>query len=368
MQMHKYFSINLIKLSNSCKCNKNFSVFLRKNKNNLACNFLNNRNARFSTHEKSNEKEDKTSNQQEETNKNEEQKNEDEYNEEPQANYKTSRRIRYGFVKLIKYIFMGFTGITLWNFYLSRNKDKPQQSYGYFEPSIKLINSIDYLWFLTYGTLTLPYYKKVLPDALELKDGPSKKTLVINLNKTLINYEYKFGSGFEILKRPGLLKFLQEMGQIYEVVIFGTEDSNFVEEVTGKLDQFEMNIRYKLGKEATRLVNRRYVKDLDYLNRDLKNVICIDFDPNNVMYHPENTLIIPEFNGDGKDKELIQAIVFLKEMAKPDIKDVRNEFKRLGNYRTYINFYKSNPKFKKLLPKEDYVSDDADLQAVINKK
>jgi len=32
------------------------------------------------------------------------------------------------------------------------------------------------------------------------------------------------GSGFEIVKRPGLHRFLQEMGKVYEVVIFGTED------------------------------------------------------------------------------------------------------------------------------------------------
>ena len=53
------------------------------------------------------------------------------------------------------------------------------------------------------------------------------------------------------------------------------------------------------------------------------------------------------------DRELIQEIVFLKEIAKPDVKYVRKEFEKFGNYRTYINFYKSNPKYKKLLPRED---------------
>lgn len=35
----------------------------------------------------------------------------------------------------------------------------------------------------------------------------------------------KMGHGFEIIKRPGLARFLQEMGKSYELVIFGTEDS-----------------------------------------------------------------------------------------------------------------------------------------------
>ena len=33
------------------------------------------------------------------------------------------------------------------------------------------------------------------------------------------------GKGFEIIKRPGVNKFLLEMGNYYEVVVFGTEDS-----------------------------------------------------------------------------------------------------------------------------------------------
>jgi hypothetical protein len=71
----------------------------------------------------------------------------------------------------------------------------------------------------------MPYHSKLLPDKI-MDDG--RKTLVINLNKTLINYEYKMGQGFEILKRPGLLRFLQEMSSRYEVVVFGTEEFHVI--------------------------------------------------------------------------------------------------------------------------------------------
>jgi hypothetical protein len=33
------------------------------------------------------------------------------------------------------------------------------------------------------------------------------------------------GKGFEIIKRPGLNKFLLELSNHYEIVVFGTEDS-----------------------------------------------------------------------------------------------------------------------------------------------
>jgi len=317
-----------------------------------------------------NEKNEKSENAEKTEQSKEEQQNqenqENDTTQEEQPEYKTSRKIRFAIGKLIKYMFILGGILTFYNAYLYRKKEKPDQHAGFVKPLNKLVKKVHYFWFMTYGSLTLPYYEKILPDALELQGQPPKKTLVVNLNKTLINYEYKFGSGFEILKRPGLLKFLQEMGQNYEVVIFGTEDSNFVEEVCGKLDQFDMNIKYKLGKEAVRLVNGHYVKDLEFLNRDLRNVICIDYNPDNVAYNPHNVVVIPEFNGDGKDRELLQAIVFLKELAKPEVRDVRKELEKYGHYRPYIKFYKSDPKYKKLLPKSETetVLDDVDLQAV----
>jgi hypothetical protein len=331
---------------------------LNNNSSRRAKGFLKISKAKFSSTEE--KKESKQEEKHEEETQNESQE------EEVKADYKLSRKIMWLLKKLLKWGFYLFVGLTAYNMYLLKYTERPKDHKGYVKFFNKRAKNLDYAWFLTYGSLTLPYHSKLLPDALEYVGQPPKKTLVINLSKTLIHYEYKFGSGFEILKRPGLMRFLQEMGQIYELVIFGTEDSNFVEEVCHKLDQFDMNIRYKLGREATKLQKGFYIKDLEFLNRDLKNVICIDYKPEHVAYHPENTIIIPEFNGDGKDIELLQMIVFLKEMAKADVKDVRNELEKYGHYKTHINFYKSDPKYKRFLAPKQYqsVADDADLLAV----
>lgn len=116
-----------------------------------------------------------------------------------------------------------------------------------------------------------------------------------------------------------------------------------------------------MGKEATRLENGRYVKDLRYLNRNLKNVICVDFDIENVKYTPANTVIIPEFTGDVKDRELMNIIPFLKgifliklDMAKPNVTDVPKELGEYGNFRPQLKYYKKNPKYHSLLPKDVY--------------
>lgn len=71
--------------------------------------------------------------------------------------------------------------------------------------------------------LISPYYHKLLPD--QEMEMMNRKTLVLNLNKTLISYTYSMGKGFVTVKRPGLNKFLLEMSNYYEIVVFGTEDS-----------------------------------------------------------------------------------------------------------------------------------------------
>lgn len=113
-----------------------------------------------------------------------------------------------------------------------------------------------------------------------------------------------------------------------------------------------MIIKHKLGREATAFKLGHYIKDLRFLNRDLKDTIIIDFDTKSVQNTPENAIFLPPFNGDVNDKELLTLIQFLKDIAKTDC-DVREQLEKYGHYRTQINYYKSIPKYKKLIPKDD---------------
>ena len=129
-----------------------------------------------------------------------------------------------------------------------------------------------------------------------------------------------------------------------------------------------MSITHKLGKEATAWELSGYVKDLKCLNRNLSKVVCIDFDINNVKYTPSNVVIIPEFNGDSNDKELLQLTQFLKDLSKPNIKDVRKTIEKYGNFKPHLKYYKENPKYHKLLPKDNNMNDDEDIKAIRNNK
>jgi TFIIF-interacting CTD phosphatase-like protein len=51
---------------------------------------------------------------------------------------------------------------------------------------------------------------------------------------------------------------------------------------------------------------------LSKLNRDLRHVICIDWDPAAVSAYPENTLLIKKWSGEDDDYSLVDLAELLK--------------------------------------------------------
>jgi len=85
-----------------------------------------------------------------------------------------------------------------------------------------------------------------------------------------------------------------------------------IQELFKGVDKFEQSIKHYLGKEATLVYKGKNIKDLNFLNRDLKNIIIIDKDPDSVKKHQSNLIVLPEFLGDPSDQELKHIIPFLK--------------------------------------------------------
>jgi len=36
-----------------------------------------------------------------------------------------------------------------------------------------------------------------------------------------------------------------------------------------------------------------HVKDLSYMNRNIKNIVVLDYDEDRVLYHKDNVIVIP---------------------------------------------------------------------------
>ena len=64
------------------------------------------------------------------------------------------------------------------------------------------------------------------------------------------------------------------------------------------LDPNYQIIMGRFGRESTLLKNGKYIKDLSYMNRDIKDILYIDFDESKADFHKENVLILPRWDGD----------------------------------------------------------------------
>ena len=67
----------------------------------------------------------------------------------------------------------------------------------------------------------------------------------------------------------------------------------------------------RLGRESTLIKDGKYIKDLSYLNRPIKDIIYVDFDDQMVAFHKDNAIIIPKWEGDPSDRELYDILPFL---------------------------------------------------------
>jgi mitochondrial import inner membrane translocase subunit TIM50 len=137
-----------------------------------------------------------------------------------------------------------------------------------------------------------PQMTKMLPDRPNIPGYAHPKTLVLNMNGTLVHQSYKLGVGVEVFKRPGLSTFLQRMSRQYEIVIFGNNESGTINEICEALDPNYQMIQGRYGRENTVLKDGKYIKDLSYMNRPLKDVIYIDYTDENVDFHRENAIIL----------------------------------------------------------------------------
>jgi TFIIF-interacting CTD phosphatase-like protein len=108
-------------------------------------------------------------------------------------------------------------------------------------------------------------------------------------------------------------------------------------EVCEALDPQGMIIAGRIGREGTMLRNGVYIKDFSYLGRPIKEVVYIDHTDDVVPYHTENTILLPEWNGDADDRSLYDIIPFLESLSQKPV-DVRQEIDRYSRDRTAEKF------------------------------
>ena len=172
---------------------------------------------------------------------------------------------------------------------------------------------------------TEPSSEKLLPDPhIPYPGAKPLRTLVIELDKTLVHSSYSRATGWRVAKRPGAEAFLAYMASFYEVVIFTSSLYSYADPILNKLDP-NGYISHRLYRAETHYKSGVHIKDLSHLNRPLERVVVLDINEKNVSMHPENAIIIPEWKDDSSDTTLLDLIPLLENLVKADVADVRDE-------------------------------------------
>jgi len=166
-----------------------------------------------------------------------------------------------------------------------------------------------------------PSRESLLPDWGMMPNVPKNMepphTLVLDLENTLVNSTWDRKHGWRFAKRPGVDKFLSEMAQYYEIVIYSPSHEGVAEPVITLLDPKGF-IMHRLYRDACFYDKGIYMKDLSSLNRNLNKIILLDDDENSASLNPGHLVRVKPYDDpkDRQDNTLERITPFLIEIAK----------------------------------------------------
>ena len=206
----------------------------------------------------------------------------------------------------------------------------------------------------------------------------NKKTLVLDLDETLVHSvgSVENGEGGEpqhdfiiqipqsnnsshdvhVMVRPHVDEFLQRMSKRFELVIFTASISKYANPLLNIVDKMGY-VPFRLFREHCTLINTAFVKDLNLLGRDAKDIIILDNNPTAYSLNHYNGFPIKSWFDDKNDDELLKICPILEFLSYvPDVREyikkivVQNKVQFDMVKQIIINF--KNSLKKKIIPPE----------------
>jgi Dullard-like phosphatase family protein len=175
------------------------------------------------------------------------------------------------------------------------------------------------------------------------KENKGKKCLVLDLDETLVHSSFKpvecdFNVDVEIenqvykvfvAKRPHVDQFMKRCGELFEVVVFTASLAKYADPVLDLLDQHKV-VDWRLFRESCSPFKGSYVKDLGRMGRDINTIMIIDNSPHSYFFNPENAIPCESWFSEQSDRELLDLIPILEQLADSQVTDVRVKLQDLG--------------------------------------
>ena len=161
----------------------------------------------------------------------------------------------------------------------------------------------------------------------QLSEDKDKITLVLDLDETLVHSsflgiphaDFRFVIGIEqnpvgvfVCIRPGAERFLRELGNLFEIVIFTASCQVYADSVIDFIDKGRV-VKHRLYRESCTDFGGNFIKDLSRLNRNLEKIIIVDNSSIAYLLQPSNAIAITSWFDDPTDDELFIILEFLKQ-------------------------------------------------------
>jgi len=222
----------------------------------------------------------------------------------------------------------------------SLNYQGNYQNYVY--NALKSMLPLKNLNFLNYVGSTQVF----LPEITEKIDSIERKTLILDLDETLIHADFEgiyvnhdmvvnflFGQeevSVPIFIRPGLFDFLQNISQEFEIIIFTASIKEYADAVLNRLDPENKFFKFRFYRSECISVNSKiFIKDLRiFKNRNLQNMILVDNSMYSFANQISNGILINSFYHDKDDRELLNLHSYLKNyiLKASDVRNVNDQF------------------------------------------
>lgn len=197
--------------------------------------------------------------------------------------------------------------------------------------------------FTTKKAIEEPFSDKLLPDPLPEGYYQPKYTVILELTGLLVHATWTHKYGWRFQKRPGLDMFLAQVGYPnFELVIWTVENAMTFYPIINQMDPEQRYIFGRLFKDATHYTSGMHIKDLDHINRDLKNVIVVDWNKDTTLKHDRNALTLKKWTGDNSDRTLIGLAQLLHAIKDSDTNDVRDVMEYYQQFEDPIEAFREN--------------------------
>ncbi|XP_070617231.1 CTD small phosphatase-like protein 2-B isoform X3 [Erythrolamprus reginae] len=126
--------------------------------------------------------------------------------------------------------------------------------------------------------------------------------------------------------RPHLPEFLEAVAKIYEIFVFSTAKQDYADQMLKVFGPHRKLIRHRFYQEDCLCSNGSYVKDLSVIERDLDRTVAVATSLQAFPYQMSNVIVVPKWQGDRQDKELLRLIPALQTISRAV--DIRTEIER----------------------------------------